>query len=49
MRITVEVTPINGADLREVSDLVVELLAESCNDEASDSFKEVKLINAVVE
>lgn len=49
VRVTLEVTPINGADLKEVSDLVRDLLAESCGDANSDSFKDVRLINAVLE
>lgn len=49
IQVTVEVVPIDGATLTEVSNLVRTLLAESCGCDQSDSFREVSLVNACEE
>ena len=49
IRVTVDVTPIGEANLTEVSNLVRDLLVESCGGDASDTFKDVQLVNAFEE
>ena len=46
IRVTVDVTPIGRVNLTEVSNLVRDLLVESCGGDATDTFKDVQLVNA---